>query len=427
MLKGSLRLTLRPRGIRSYSVVREDVTKDIREKTISDAVARDEEISAKNKALRELKASTSASISILNKTPSTLINARLAKLQLDLDTLPQTKVKQLDEELEDFMFKNMNLPRKDVAKRPWISSAKPVNNTNSTTVKLGSTAKMSFLNQFPNLVPSPEHRPYSDQELYLRQLAHSRQLGTTGSQLTNIYSARNLVNKPATIQETTIASLLAAGCHLGHSKSMWRPTTQPFIYGEYDGIHLIDLNETISALKRACQVIKGVSRKGGVILFVGTSKNWEQQRSLEEAANRSRGYYVSKRWIPGIITNYMEVTKQIKGEDAKVEVDMLNVPTGRALGEQVLIKPDLVVILNPVENRTCINECLMLRVPTIGLCDTDMEPSLLTYPIPSNDDSVRATGLITGILSKAAEAGLNERLYTVGAFREVNNLRSVAA
>lgn len=412
--------------LRCYSVVSEpsDSTsqRELREKAIAEALAKDEEINAKNKALRELRLQTTQLISTLNKTPSTLINSRIEKLQLDLEKIPSEKVKQLDEELEEFMLKNMALPRSDVANRPWLASkseGKSVvdGNKKSDSVKLGSTASMSFLNQFPNLIPTPEHRPYSEQELYLRQLAHSRHSGNLGSKLTDIFKARDVALKPQSIKDTTISTLMAAGCHLGHSKAMWRPSTQPFIYGEYDGIHVIDLNETISALKRACKVIKGVSNKGGVILYVGTSKNWEQQRILEEASTRSKGYYVSKRWIPGMITNYMEVTRQISGEGNKIEVDMMDKPTGRHLEQLLLIKPDLVVILNPVENRTCINECLMLRVPTIGLCDTDMEPSLLTYPIPCNDDSVRATGLITGILSKAAEEGLHERLDVVSAYR----------
>ncbi|KAK6464360.1 mitochondrial 37S ribosomal protein MRP4 [Scheffersomyces coipomensis] len=403
--------------------------KELREKVIADALAKDEEEIARAKALRELNRETTDLITSLNKIPSDLINSRLQKLQQDLKNLPQDKVKQLDQELEEFMINNMNLPYSEIFNRPWAikpnnfiesgETSKPSNDNSEISQKLSSTATSSYMTQFPNLKPTADHKAYSEQELYLRQLAHSRQSGNLGSKLSNIYKPRDDITNPKQIKETTIASLMAAGCHLGHSKAMWRPSTQPFIYGEYDGIHIIDLNETIVALKRACNVIKGVSKKGGIILFVGTTKNWVQHRALEEAANRSKGYYVSKRWIPGMITNYTEVTKQIQGEN-KMEIDMSNKPTGRYLGVEAekLIKPDLVVILNPVENRNCINECSLSRVPTIGLCDTDMEPSLLTYPIPCNDDSIRSSTLMLGILSKSAEEGLNDRLETIKFYDE---------
>lgn len=384
--------------------------RELREKAIADALAKEEEQIAKAKAVRELKQKTLESIESLNKIPSTLINERLRKLQADLGKIPEEKVKQLDQELEEFMMGHMQIPTFEIMNKPWTGALKTAENHNEVS-KIGSTTST---NEFPNLKPTPDFKPYSEQELYIRQLAHSRQSGNLGSKLTNIYKPRNDVVRPKALQDTTIATLLAANCHLGHSKAMWRPSTQPFIYGEYDGIHIIDLNETITALKKACSVVKGVSRKGGIILYVGTgSKNFQNHRALEEAATRSKGYYVSKKWIPGTITNFTEVTKQIKGESI-VEIDMQNVPTGRKLGRVTsLIKPDLVVLLNPVGNRNCITECSSARVPTIGLCDTDMEPSLLSYPIPCNDDSTRAQSLILGVLSKAAEEGLNERLEAV--------------
>lgn len=401
--------------------------RELREKAIAEALAREEEALAKAKALRELKEKTKGLIGTLNKTPSTLINARLQKLQQEINALPnQEKVKQLDEELEEFMYHHSKLPYFEISTRPWISGATELlqsseksSNDEVVLKEIKTTTSSSYSNQYPNLKPTPDYKSYSEQELYLRHLAHSRHSGNLGSKLTNIYKPRDEVKKPRSISDTSIATLMAAGCHLGHAKAMWRPSTQPFIYGEYNGIHLIDLNETLSALKRAVQVIKGVSNKGGIILYVGTSKNWEQHRALEESANRSRGYYVSKRWIPGTITNFSEVTKQIGG-DNRIEVDLADQPTNRQLREEVegkLIKPDLVVLLNPVENRNCINECIKSRIPTIGLCDTNMEPSLLTYPIPCNDDSTRASSLMVGILSRSAEEGLNERLNTVREYR----------
>lgn len=391
--------------------------RDVRERAMMEAMAREEEALARAKALRELKSQVRELISLLNKTPSTLIQDRLKALQKDLDSIQdQEKVKLLDRELEEFMYDSMHLPKSGFQNKPWYI---PADNTvsgeadsASATSTIQSTSSNSYTNLYPSLKPTPDYRPYSSQELYLRQLAHLNQSGKLGSSLADVYAPRNEVKAPKAITDVTVASLLAAGCHLGHSKAMWRPSTQPYIYGEYDGIHLIDLQETLSALKRATSVIRGVAKKGGIILFVGTSKHWEQHRALEEAAERSRGYYVSKRWIPGTITNFTEVSRQIGGSQLH-EVDISDQPTNRYITTDetaTLLKPDLVVILNPVENRNCINECVKLRIPTIGLCDTDMEPSLLTYPIPCNDDSSRATSYIVGILSSAAKEGREERL-----------------
>lgn len=399
--------------------------REIRERAIAEAIAREEEAAARTKALREMKENTRVLINELNNMPVSSIRSRLDTLQKDLSKIDnQEKIKQLDEELEEFMLEQMKIPHYEISNRPW-SAESNIRETGQDTEAQdevsrsiqSTTASNSLTAKFPALRPTPDYRPYSEQELFLRQLNYARNSGDLGSKVTKVYTPRDEVKSPKTVNEINISSLLAAGCHLGHSKAMWRPSTQPFIYGEYDNIHLIDLNETLSALKRATTIIKGVSSKGGVILYVGTLKNWEQHRALEEAAKRSHGYYVSKRWIPGTITNFTEVTKQMEKDD-RIEIDMLDEPTERPVDHSLsekIIKPDLVVIMNPVENRNCITECIKLRIPTIGLCDTDMEPSLLTYPIPCNDDSLRVSSFMLGILSKAAEEGLQIRLE---AFRE---------
>ena len=390
----------------------------MREKALAEALAREEEAIAREKALRELKNKTKESISILNSTPSNLIRERLQSLQSQLNQLEdQDKVKRLDKEMELFLFENMKLSPSEIGNRPWfertrgkITTVKPSEEQEIVSQKIKTTTSSAYTNQYPNLKPTPDYKPYSSQELFLRQLTHMRQSGGLGSSIEDVYNPANDVKRPLSMDDVTISSLMAAGCHLGHAKAMWRPSTQPFIYAEYQGIHLIDLNETLAALRRATKVIESIAAKGGVILYVGTSRNWEQHRALEEAAKRSRGYYVSHRWIPGTITNFTEVSKQIGGHQ-KIEVDLGDTPTNRNISAQddALIKPDLVVLLNPVENRNCVNECIKLRIPTIGLCDTDMEPSLLTYPIPCNDDSMRASSVVCGILSKAAEQGVERR------------------
>lgn len=382
-----------------------------------------EESSARR--LLDLKYKAKTLISRLNSTPNDLINSRITKLQQQLLEIDSDKVKHLDEELTEFMLSHLKMPLSETGNRPWSSITERRNtidlgeNSQEPGTFVHSSTSNSLTSQYPYLRPSQDNQPYTTQELYLRYINHSRQSGTLGSRITNIYKPKNDIKQPKAIEDITISTLMAAGCHLGHAKSSWRPSTQPFIYGVYNGIHLIDLNETIVALNRAVKVVKGIANKGGIILYVGTLKHWEQQRALEEAAKRSNGYYIWKKWIAGTITNFQQVIHQ-QGEK-KIEIDMMNKPTNRRLESHEidgLLKPDLVVIMNPTMNRNCINECIKARIPTIGLCDTDMEPSLLTYPIPSNDDSLRVSSLMLGLFSRAAQDGITDRLETIKLYKD---------
>ncbi|CCD22541.1 mitochondrial 37S ribosomal protein uS2m NDAI_0A03840 [Naumovozyma dairenensis CBS 421] len=261
--------------------------------------------------------------------------------------------------------------------------------------------------KFPFLIPSANDKPFTKQELYLRQLKHASHMGRMGADVTNIYKPHKDVSSPNSIDKITINKLMAAGVHLGHSTTLWRPSTQPFIYGEYRGVHIIDLNKTLSYLKRACHVIEGIAQRGGLILYLGTGEG--HKRGLEEAAKRTHGYYVSTRWIPGTLTNSTEISRNLE----KHEINGDDMPTLRELTAEetnIISKPDLLVVLNPTENRNALYEAMKSRVPTIAIIDTDSEPSLVTYPIPGNDNSLRSVNLLLGILAKAGEKGLKSRL-----------------
>lgn len=283
---------------------------------------------------------------------------------------------------------------------------KILDKSNEQKHSVGPDGNMRGRNQFPHVVPTDSESGYSLQELYLRRLFHAK-TAAKGAELKDVYEPFRDLRSPPSIRETSISTLLAAGAHLGHSTSLLRQNNQPFLYGIRDGVHVIDLNQTLVHLRRAAKVIEGISEKGGVILFVGTLAG--QERTVQVAADRANGYYVHSRWIPGTLTN----ATQISGQWARVELDMGDNPTSRELSsalKKAIVKPDVVVILNPVENRNLINECRLARVPTIGIIDTNSEPSLVSYPIPANDDSLRTSDLIAGVLSRAAKTGRSKRL-----------------
>lgn len=283
-----------------------------------------------------------------------------------------------------------------------------------------SKSKIFGNKEFPRLENSSPDEPYTPQELFLRNSHALKTFQNLGADIKNVYFPHKDIFHPKKASSLSIAKLLAAGAHLGHSKSLYRSSNQQFIYGEYKGIHIIDLEKTLSYLKRAAKIVEGVAQNGGLILFVGTREG--QQRSLEVAANRCGGYYVSSKWVPGTLTNSTEISIW-----ERQEVDFGDRPTQRELTPSEtrnIIKPDLIVILNPTENRVLLNEAMQTRVPTIGIIDTDSEASLVTYPIPANDDSIRSTALITGVLSKAGELGYKTRLREFESYKALQNQNS---
>ncbi|EJS43494.1 mrp4p [Saccharomyces arboricola H-6] len=301
----------------------------------------------------------------------------------------------LDTELNDF-FKNYAQANKLFDNATFAGQS-------STSIAAATTPTKPYA----NLIPSANDKPYTSQELFLRRLSHSMHTAKLGATISKIYYPHKDIFYPPLPENVTVENLLSAGVHLGQSTSLWRSSTQSYIYGEYKGIHIIDLNRTLSYLKRAAKVVEGVSESGGIILFLGTRQG--QKRGLEEAAKKTHGYYVSTRWIPGTLTNSTEIS----GIWEKQEIDSHDIRTERSLSPNETsrqAKPDLLIVLNPTENRNALLEAIKSRVPTIAIIDTDSEPSLVTYPIPGNDDSLRSVNLLLGVLARAGQRGLQNRL-----------------
>jgi len=197
------------------------------------------------------------------------------------------------------------------------------------------------------------------------------------------YEPHQLLVDPPRPEDVTLELLMSSQSHLGHSTSLWNPMNQRYIFGIRDGIHIISLETTAAHLRRAAKVVEGVAYHGGLILFVGTRPG--QGPCIVKAAELAKGCHLFERWIPGSITNGDTILascqkKAVDKDDNDLEGFDNKVEDWSAL------KPDLVVVLNPLENYILLHECGLHNIPTIGIIDTDADPTWVTYPIPANDD-----------------------------------------
>lgn len=233
-------------------------------------------------------------------------------------------------------------------------------------------------------------------------------LGSTQTRATSFRPHKLRLN-PMDAHKLTLSHLVASTAQVGHSLSSLKAANQPYIYGQRHGVAIFDLERaTLPALRRAASVVKAVAERDGVILFVGTRPG--QQAAVLAATKRlaGNGFHVTaERWMPGVITN---APKLLASAILKSLHDLD--PTGTAntnrLASQTL-QPDLVIVLNPIENSFAIREATQANIPTIAITDSDVDPRCVTYPIPANDDSIRSVELIIGVLSKAGEDGLKVR------------------
>ena len=204
-----------------------------------------------------------------------------------------------------------------------------------------------------------------------------------GSYVEPVYEPSQLVRNPPRPSEVTLELLMASQSHMGHNTSVWNPANQRYIFGVREGIHIISLEETASHLRRAAKIVEGVAFHGGLILFVGTRKG--HSTCVVKAATMAQGCHLFKRWIPGTITNRDQILRKcsfraVDKDDADIDGFEDKIKDWMAL------KPDLVVCMNPRENYLMLHECRENDIPTIGVIDTDADPTWVTYPIPANDD-----------------------------------------
>ncbi|KAI1302887.1 hypothetical protein F5Y03DRAFT_385206 [Xylaria venustula] len=244
-------------------------------------------------------------------------------------------------------------------------------------------------------------------ELYHQGLELKRQIGRLGSDVEQRYRPGDLFLNPPGPKDVTLELLLASQAHMGHHTSLWNPANARYIFGIRQGIHIISLEQTAAHLRRAARVVEEVAYRGGLILFVGTRRGHTQL--VTQAARLARACHLFTKWTPGSITNSdvilnnMEIQMLDENDEPLQGYD-------RHLNDRRPLVPDLVVCLNPLENYTLLRECAAANVPTIGVVDTNTEPTWVTYTIPANDDSLRCLAVISSVLGRAGESGHKRRL-----------------
>jgi small subunit ribosomal protein S2 len=233
-----------------------------------------------------------------------------------------------------------------------------------------------------------------------------------------------------------VPELLEAGVHFGHQTKRWNPKMKPFIFEKRNAIYIINLDETVVQLQRATDFLQDVARRGGKILFVGCKK--QAQEAVKEAAVACGQFYVNQRWLGGTLTNLATIRKSI-GRLRYIE-EIESSPEFKKMGKQELAAlgregaklrrnlegilemdklPDALIIIDTTREQNAVNEARRLGVPIVGIVDTNADPEIIDYPIPGNDDAIRAIRvmlqkLVDAIVSASGEARLREEVEMSG-------------
>jgi small subunit ribosomal protein S2 len=222
--------------------------------------------------------------------------------------------------------------------------------------------------------------------------------------------------------EVGIKELLEAGVHFGHQTRRWNPRMRRYIFGERDGIHIIDLLQTEQLLTRSREFAAELTRGGGTVLFVGTKK--QARDSIKEWADRTKMPYVNQRWLGGLLTNFNTISARIKRLHELTELQeggrLELLPTKERMGMQAELAkleynlggvrdmervPDAVFVTDLKTEEIAVREAVRLRIPIIGLVDTNCDPEEIDYVIPGNDDAIRSCDLVIRTVGEAIEEG----------------------
>ncbi|HEX2029387.1 MAG TPA: 30S ribosomal protein S2, partial [Nitriliruptorales bacterium] len=221
----------------------------------------------------------------------------------------------------------------------------------------------------------------------------------------------------------TTRQLLEAGVHFGHQTRRWNPKMKRFIFAERNGIYIVDLHQTIDAIRRAYAFTRDLVSRGGTVLFVGTKR--QAQDSIEYHAQRVGMPYVTERWLGGMLTNFETIKGRIgrlkeleamqtqglfdilpKKEVLELQREHARLQTNLGGIRNMTKLPDAVWVVDTVKEEIGVREANRLRIPVIAILDTNCDPDLVQYPVPGNDDAIRSVALLTRIFADACADGL---------------------
>lgn len=230
--------------------------------------------------------------------------------------------------------------------------------------------------------------------------------------------------------QVDMRALLEAGVHFGHQTHRWNPKMAPFIFGERNGVHIIDLSQTVPYMTRALQAVRDVVAGGGRVLFVGTKR--QASPIIADAAKRCGQYFVNHRWLGGMMTNWQTISQSIKrlkqlneqlGQEhtgltkkETLQLTRLRDKLELSLGgiQDMGGLPDIIVVVDVIRDDIAIAEANRLGIPVVGVIDTNSKPEGVDYPIPGNDDATRALRLYCDLLAEAALDGIQAELAAQG-------------
>jgi small subunit ribosomal protein S2 len=232
------------------------------------------------------------------------------------------------------------------------------------------------------------------------------------------------------LPEFNMRQLLEAGVHYGHQTARWNPKMAEYIYGDRNGIHILDLTQTVPLLDAALQVVRDTVARGGHILFVGTKR--QAQEPVAEAADKCAQFYMNHRWLGGTLTNWQTVSKSIQrlkqidelmanGAEGLTKKERLNIEREQtklqaSLGgiREMGGVPDLLFIIDVGKEDLAILEAQKLGIPVVGVVDTNCSPKGVTYVIPGNDDAARAIQMYCDLVARAALDGMSAQMGAAG-------------
>ncbi|MGR3291316.1 MAG: 30S ribosomal protein S2 [Paracoccaceae bacterium] len=232
------------------------------------------------------------------------------------------------------------------------------------------------------------------------------------------------------LPDFTMRQLLEAGVHFGHQTQRWNPRMGEFIYGARNGIHILDLTQTVPMLDAALNVVRETVAKGGSILFVGTKR--QAQKPIAEAAEKCAQYYMNHRWLGGTLTNWQTISqsiKRLKELDEKLESGAEGMTKKERLGmerhqsklqaslggiREMGGRPDLIFVIDVNKEDLAIAEAKKLGIPVVAVVDTNCPPDDVDYIIPGNDDASRAISLYCDLVARAALDGMTEQMGAAG-------------